>query len=152
MTAELFGQYYSWWNWSERHDYRIVAHRHTQTHTHNNNNNNKTVKFIAHKNGRFVLPSPDVLLWHLFGGVLVLLFSWTPGRFRFIFSPWCDLHSCRDCENQQSFRSHFSLSTGNHSCVPNAEINFYHGDHTLTLTALRDIQPGEVRSVWLPSP
>ncbi|XP_070210003.1 histone-lysine N-trimethyltransferase SMYD5-like isoform X2 [Littorina saxatilis] len=34
-------------------------------------------------------------------------------------------------------------STCNHSCTPNAEINFLHGDHTLTLMALKDIEPDE---------
>jgi hypothetical protein len=34
-------------------------------------------------------------------------------------------------------------SACNHSCLPSAEINFLHGDHTLTLRALRDIESGE---------
>lgn len=34
-------------------------------------------------------------------------------------------------------------SACNHSCVPNAEINFLHGNHALTLTALRDIEAEE---------
>ena len=34
--------------------------------------------------------------------------------------------------------------SGNHSCDPNAEISFVHGDHTMTLMALKDIMPEEV--------
>ncbi|KAL8621023.1 hypothetical protein ACOMHN_043514 [Nucella lapillus] len=34
-------------------------------------------------------------------------------------------------------------SSCNHSCAPNAEVSFEGGDHTLTVTALRDIQPEE---------
>ncbi|XP_076469749.1 protein-lysine N-trimethyltransferase SMYD5-like [Babylonia areolata] len=34
-------------------------------------------------------------------------------------------------------------SACNHSCRPNAEVSFLDKDHTLTLTALTDIQPGE---------
>ncbi|PVD30036.1 hypothetical protein C0Q70_09297 [Pomacea canaliculata] len=34
-------------------------------------------------------------------------------------------------------------SACNHSCVPNAEISFLHGNHTLTLSCARDIEQGE---------
>ncbi|KAK3733768.1 hypothetical protein RRG08_026879 [Elysia crispata] len=45
-----------------------------------------------------------------------------------------------DCEGSGLYQLQ---SAANHSCVPNAEITFPHGDHTLSLVALEDIQPDE---------
>ncbi|GFO21323.1 SET and MYND domain-containing protein 5 [Plakobranchus ocellatus] len=45
-----------------------------------------------------------------------------------------------DCEGSGLYQLQ---SAANHSCVPNAEITFQHGDHTLTLVALENIGPEE---------
>ncbi|XP_059173107.1 histone-lysine N-trimethyltransferase SMYD5-like [Physella acuta] len=45
-----------------------------------------------------------------------------------------------DCEGSGLYHLQSSC---NHSCVPNAEITFPNGDHTLVMVALRDIAPEE---------
>lgn len=39
---------------------------------------------------------------------------------------------------------HLIFLTGNHSCVPNAEVQFPHNCHKLQVVALENIAPGEV--------
>jgi len=45
-----------------------------------------------------------------------------------------------DCEGSGLYKLQ---SACNHSCDPNAEISFVHGNHTLSIVALRDISPEE---------
>ncbi|XP_005104832.2 SET and MYND domain-containing protein 5 [Aplysia californica] len=43
-----------------------------------------------------------------------------------------------DCEGSGLYQLQ---SASNHSCAPNAEVSFPHGDHTLVMVALEDIEP-----------
>lgn len=38
---------------------------------------------------------------------------------------------------------------GNHSCVPNAEATFPYNNFTLVMEAVKEIQPGDVRLLYL---